>query len=177
MDREYFVSPAAEKRRYEEHKNDIHDPRYQEFVGPIVSKIQERFTNKHRGLDYGAGTGPVIAKLLRDKGYSIELYDPFFWNDATVLDATYDFVVCCEVIEHFHSPAKEFKRLRSLLKPGGALYCMTDLYSEDTDFKNWYYKNDPTHVFFYKKNTLEWIKKQLGFVSFEQKDRITLFSN
>lgn len=175
LDRAYLVSPEAEKRRYEEHNNDIHDTRYQKFVEPIVLKIQERFTREHRGLDYGAGTGPVIAKLLWDKGYPVELYDPYFWNNSAVLEVKYDFIICCEVIEHFHSPAKEFKLLRSLLNPGGELVCMTDLYSKDTDFKNWYYKNDPTHVFFYHAETLYWIKEQFGFSSSEINNRLIKF--
>ncbi len=175
LNRAYLVSPEAEKRRYEEHNNDIHDPRYQEFVGPIVMKVQERFTREHRGLDYGAGTGPVAAKLLRDKGYSIELYDPFFWKNPEALSAQYDFIVCCEVIEHFHFPAKEFKRLRSLLKTGGALFCQTELYSEKTDFEKWHYKNDPTHVFFYQENTLNWIKTGFGFSALEIDGRIARY--
>jgi hypothetical protein len=176
MDPACYVSKEDEKKRYEKHNNNVDDPGYQKFVEPIVLKVIERFTQEHSGLDYGAGTGPVAAKLLRDKGYPIELYDPYFWNNSESLDRKYDFIICCEVIEHFNSPEKEFRRLRSLLKPGGVLFCQTDLYSETTNFKNWYYKNDPTHVFFYHVNTLFWIKARFGFLSLENNGRISLFS-
>jgi SAM-dependent methyltransferase len=176
LGRACYVSKEDEKRRYEKHNNNIEDPRYQKFVEPIVSKIQETFGREHQGLDFGAGTGPVIAKLLREKGYSVELYDPYFCDDPKTLEKEYDFIVCCEVIEHFHYPAKEFRRLRSLLKPGGVLFCQTALYSKETDFKNWYYKNDQTHVFFYHANTLLWIQSKCGFSALETYGRLALFS-
>ncbi|QGU00323.1 hypothetical protein SYNTR_1729 [Candidatus Syntrophocurvum alkaliphilum] len=159
----YFLSSDEEKARYEEHNNCVDDKGYQKFVSPIVNAVKERFSIDARGLDFGAGTGPVITKLLSDEGFSLELYDPFFWNNPEVLESTYDFIVCCEVIEHFKDPLKEFKLLRSLLNPGGVLYCMTEVYSEDRDFEKWHYKNDATHVFFYHKDAFKWIKDNLKF--------------
>lgn len=176
MDKACWVCREDEKKRYREHNNDVDDSRYQQFVEPVVSKVQEIFRPKQKGLDYGAGTGPVAAKLLHDQGYSVELYDPFFWENPAAFNTSYDFIVCCEVAEHFHFPAKEFRRLRSLLKSGGVLYCMTDLYSENIDFKNWYYKNDPTHVFFYHQKTLEQIKLKYGFSGVEIDRRLIQFS-
>lgn len=171
-----FVSEEAEKRRYEEHNNNIDDPGYQRFVEPIVSRIQEKFTREHQGLDYGAGTGPVASMLLRKKGYSIELYDPYFWNNPEALIKKYDFIICCEVIEHFKFPNKEFALLKSLLSSKGALFCMTELYSEKTDFRNWYYKNDPTHIFFYHQNTLRQIKTMFDFSFMENSGRLVQFA-
>ncbi len=163
MDARHFLSPAEERARYEQHENCVDDPGYQRFVSPITDAIQEQFTPEAKGLDFGAGTGPVITKLLQDAGYSLLLYDPFFWNNPQVLQARYDFIACCEVMEHFQDPLREFRLLRSLLKPGGVLYCMTKIYSEDIDFMKWHYKNDPTHVFFYHQNTLRWIRAHLHF--------------
>ena len=74
-----------------------------------------------------------------------------------------DFIICCEGIEHFHSPANEFKRLKSLLKASGRLYCKTKLLDKTIDFKMWSYKNDFTHSFFYTRLALKQIKKSLGF--------------
>jgi hypothetical protein len=68
-------------------------------------------------------------------------------------------------MEHFKDPNNEFKLLRSLLKENGKLFCMTSLYGQDIDFKNWYYKNDRTHRFFYHKDSLEWIRATYGFSS------------
>lgn len=163
LDPKNYVSNKEEKARYKEHNNDVQDKRYQAFVSPIVIEVLRDYKENHRGLDFGSGTGPVITKLLRDKGYNIKVYDPFFANDPVVLKEKYDYIVCCEVIEHFHNPREEFKLLKSLLKPDGSLYIMTSIYSEDIDFDYWNYKDDITHVFFYHKGALEWIRKEFGF--------------
>ncbi len=177
-----FMSPASfvriedEKKRYTEHNNDVEDSGYQKFVQPIVLGVQQEYGKEQRGLDFGSGTGPVVTKLLTDIGYKLELYDPFFCDRKEVLLQKYDFIVCCEVIEHFRFPYKEFKLLRSLLNPGGTLYCMTDLYSEDINFKRWYYKDDPTHVFFYHKDTFNWIKSEFRFSFLKVDSRLVRLS-
>lgn len=170
-----YVSGKEEKTRYEEHNNDVEDKRYQKFVSPIVSEVLKDYSKNHKGLDFGSGTGPVITKLLRDQDYNIKKYDPFFANSPQVLEEKYDYIACCEVIEHFHDPKKEFKLLRSLLKAGGSLYIMTSIYSEDIEFDSWNYKDDPTHVFFYHKNALEWIEKEFGFSHLEIKKDLIIY--
>ena len=104
------------------------------------------------------------------------LYDPFFNDNQESLKQAYDYIACSEVIEHFGSPAKEFFLLRSRLKPGGALFCLTRLYEEGIDFSAWFYKNDPTHRFFYSRQALEWIKVKFDFSSLEIEGRLISFS-
>ncbi len=158
-----LLDPISEQKRYETHNNDVTDIRYQSFVSPITEAILNEFTAKHSGLDFGAGTGPVISKVLSDNGYNIKQYDPFFHKFPELLNDKYDYIACCEVIEHFYNPQKEFKLLKTLLKKNGALFCMTALYDHSINFEKWYYKNDPTHVFIYQKETLEWIQINIGF--------------
>lgn len=153
----------TEVQRYLQHNNDVNDARYQNFVSPIVNRVLKKFSTNHHGLDFGAGTGPVIAKLLKDKDYKIEVYDPFFHNNPSLLNNKYDYIACCEVVEHFHNPKKEFELLKKLLKPRGLILIMTSLYNPEIDFKTWYYKDDPTHVFIYQKETFDYIKKHFGF--------------
>ena len=175
LDPNMHLSKEKEKERYEEHNNDVEDPRYQQFVAPIVDQVKRKFNQSHVGLDFGAGTGPVISKLLREAGFQVELYDPFFWNDTEKLNRKYDYIVCCEVIEHFNFPSKEFKLLRRLLKPNGSLLCMTETYCDKIDFGKWYYKNDPTHVFFYHDHALAWIKSHFGFSELKREGRLIHF--
>lgn len=173
LDAMAYLNRKEEKSRYKEHNNDVEDEKYQGFVSPIVRKVLSDYSKEDKGLDFGSGTGPVITKLLRDQDYNIKIYDPFFANNPEVLEEKYDYIVCCEVIEHFHNPRKEFELLKSLLKPGGSLYIMTSIYSEDIEFKDWGYKNDITHVFFYHKKALEWIKSEYKFSNLEiEKDLI-----
>ncbi len=169
-------APNAEKMRYEEHINNVEDKNYQKFVSPITSAILQDFSPTDKGLDFGAGTGPVISKILTDNNFSIKQYDPFFHNYPNLLKAKYDYIACCEVIEHFYNPKKEFELLRSLLQPNGKLLCMTDLYDESIDFHKWYYKNDQTHVFIFHKNSISWIQKEIGFSDVTINGRLIVFS-
>ena len=108
--REYHLPPEQEKKRYLEHDNDVHDAGYRQFVLPITSDILRTYERSAYGLDFGAGPGPVISEVLQEQGYNIIKYDPFFSPDTSPLAAMYDFIVCCEVIEHFFSPSSETGR-------------------------------------------------------------------
>ncbi len=169
------LDPTAEQDRYARHNNDINDPGYQSFVSPIVEHIRANFTPAHSGLDFGCGTGPVISFMLERDGFSVRKYDPLFRPDRAVFSSMYDFIVCCEVIEHFHEPAKEFQLLRSLLVDDAHVICMTHLLSDETDFERWYYKDDPTHVFFYRRETIDFIQRQFRFKCSRIRDRLVLF--
>ena len=168
-------SKQVEKLRYEEHNNDVFDDGYRSFVSPLVNKVLEDFSSGHEGLDFGAGPGPVVSKILEENNYQIKQYDPFFHDYPELLKAKYDYVACCEVIEHFHIPRKEFELLKSLLRNNAKLYCMTHLYDDSIDFSNWYYKNDNTHVFFYQAETMNWIKSEFGFKSLDLSNRLQVF--
>ncbi len=170
----YFSPPEIEKARYETHNNDIKDARYQKFVSPIVNQVLADFSPQDQGLDFGCGTGPVIHYLLQQEGYLVTQYDPFFWNQPEALKQSYDYIICCEVIEHFHNPRQEFSQLYSLLNLGGRLYCMTELLTEEIDFKDWSYKDDFTHVFFYHPETIQWIKQEYGFRKADIKGRLII---
>lgn len=169
--------PVTEKERYLTHNNDVNDLRYRGFVSPIVESVIKYFNPEdHVGLDFGAGTGPVITKILSEINFKVFAYDPFFLPYPELLEKSYDFIACCEVIEHFHNPAKEFKLLRSMLLPGGKLFCMTHIYDSGIDFSNWYYKNDPTHVFIYQKETLDYIKDKYSFRELKIENRLISLS-
>ena len=172
-----FLPNEEEKKRYLEHNNNIEDIRYQNFVKPIVLAILNDFKKNHKGLDYGAGTGPVITKMLKDYTYDIKPYDPYFYNFPEYLKEKYDYIVCCEVMEHFYNPYIEFKKLKNLLHENGRLYCKTELLKENTDFESWYYKNDLTHVFFYTERSILWIKNNFYFKDVSIENRLIIFNN
>lgn len=177
LDETLRLDREAEMSRYKEHNNDIDDKKYQKFVSPISSAIMRDFSQTDKGLDFGAGTGPVISRILKDNKFLIEQYDPFFHDYPDLLNEKYDYIACCEVVEHFHDPHNEFKLLKKLLLPGGRLYCMTELYNESIDFADWYYKNDPTHVFFYQKKSIDWIKEEFGFRDVTIEGRLITYFN
>ncbi len=172
----HYISLKEERNRYLSHNNDVNDSGYQSFVTPIVNSIEHDFSVTAKGLDFGAGTGPVITEMLSEKGYSLTLYDTFFHSNHKALQQSYDYIVCCEVMEHFHHPNEEFLLLKKLLKPDGKLYCMTEMYSEAIDFENWYYKNDETHVVFYTEKTINWIQQNFNFSEVSIDKRLIVFS-
>ena len=174
MDPVFFLTPAEEKARYDQHNNDVNDPRYRNFVQPLAEMVTNSFTTEAKGLDFGAGPGPVIATILREQHYTVELYDPYYWNQPERLSQCYDYLVCSEVIEHFRVPQHEFALLRSLLLQGGTLYCMTELFRDDIDFSNWSYNTDPTHYFFYHRSAIEHIKSKY-FKNLRIDDRVICF--
>ncbi len=177
LDKKLRLKPTEEIVRYQTHNNDVEDKNYQQFVSPITSSVIRDFTQHHNGIDFGAGTGPVISKVLDNHNFRIVQYDPYFHNSPSLLKSTYDYIVCCEVMEHFYNPEKEFNLLKRLLQPHGKLYCMTVLYDDIIDLHNWYYKNDPTHVFLYHERTIYWIKQNFEFSDVIIEGRLITFSN
>lgn len=171
-----LLNPVAEKKRYDKHNNYENDSGYRNFLKPVVDLVVKNESNSSAGLDYGAGPGPVISAMLNEKGYKTVLYDPFYYDNPSVLEAQYDFIICCEVMEHFYKPNQEFKRLSGLVKEGGRLYCKTLLLTKDVDFKGWWYKNDETHVFFYTPEALVFICKEFGFKSHEIINNVIVFT-
>lgn len=172
-----YLTLEKEKAHYELHNNDVNDVRYQNFVSPIVNAVLRDFTPNSTGLDFGSGTGPVVSKMLRDKGFQIENYDLYFENNPELLTRKYDYISCCEVMEHFHQPYKEIELLKSLLLPKGKLYCKTEVFNNQKPFENWYYKDDFTHVFIYQLKTLEWIKNEFHFSNLIIKEKLIVFEN
>lgn len=177
MDRSLWPDRDTEKSRYLEHLNEVEDERFQRFVSPITERVLKDFSAIDEGLDFGAGHAPVITHVLQKQGYHIQPYDPLFFPDDALLTKQYDYITCCEVIEHFHNPEKSFSLLNSLLKQQSKLYCMTEIYQEGIDFHCWNYKNDHTHVFIYHRNTLNYIARRFGFLKPTIKGRLVIFTH
>ncbi len=177
VDEEQLPNEKSEKERYELHDDNTEDAGYRKFVSPITSNIEKDFSKEAQGLDFGAGTSQIITKVMQEKSYKISSYDPYFHPCEELLKKKYDYIASCEVIEHFYHPAKEFTLLKSLLKRNAKLYLMTDIYDEQVEFSSWYYKNDPTHVFFYTKKTFEWIRHRFDFSNLVLEKRLIILSN
>ena len=80
-DPKHHLSSDDEYSHYLNHNNDVEDPRYQQFVLPLIQKVTQKINKDGIGLDFGAGTGPVITNLLEGLGYQVKLFDPFFYPD------------------------------------------------------------------------------------------------
>ena len=159
LDKEFYLSSNDEYKHYLTHNNDVNDPRYKQFLSNLMLPLIDRIKLKSIGLDYGCGPGPALSLMLREKGYQMFNYDPFFHPKKSNLLKKYDFISCSETVEHFHNPFYEFTRFNELLNVGGIIGIMTNFHSKENIFENWYYIKDPTHVVFYSKNTFLIIAK------------------
>ena len=163
LDPELHPSRDEERAQYDHHQNDIDDPGYRKFLWKLAEPLLERLPEKASGLDFGCGPGPALAAMLKEAGYDVSLYDPYYNADKSVLDRQYDFITCTETFEHFHEAAHEIDRLNSMLKPGGVLAVMTCFQTDDEQFAKWHYRADPTHVVFYREQTFHVLASIYGW--------------
>jgi SAM-dependent methyltransferase len=151
------LDPKEEKSRYDLHENDPADLQYRRFLNQLFEPLEKKLQLNSLGLDFGSGPGPTLSVMFEEKGHRMNIYDPFYTDDKSVLELTYDFITTTETAEHLFYPEKEFNMLWSILKPGGFLGIMTKLVPNHDKFHDWHYMKDDTHVTFYSKDTFEWL--------------------
>jgi len=155
---EYYLAPDQERAQYEHHENSPADMGYRRFLGRLFDPLQARLPSGAAGLDFGCGPGPTLSVMCEEAGFPMTLYDPFFApDDSTLTNETYDFITASEVVEHLHHPKQTFEILWACLKPGGLLGIMTKQVIDLPMFSQWHYKQDPTHVCFFSKDTFAWL--------------------
>ena len=162
------VSPQVEKTHYDFHENSPADQGYRKFLGRLFEPLIARLKPADCGLDFGSGPGPTLSVMFAEAGYPMAVYDPHYAVDKRPLEIQYDFVTCTEVVEHFRNPREDLNRLWSCVKPGGILGIMTKLTLDAQAFATWHYKNDPTHISFFSRETFQWLSElwsaELSFV-------------
>ena len=169
------LSAREEKAIYDLHLNSFQDEGYIKFLKRTYEPVLKLLNIGDKGLDFGCGNGPVLAKLFEQAGHDMTLYDHYYFPNQQALEQKYHFIVATEVVEHLVHPKLEIEKLLSLLNSKGILAIMTKLALGKEAFDKWHYKNDPTHVCFFSVQTFEWIAKiyQLH-LSFHGKDVIIL---
>lgn len=174
----YHLDQALEKAEYDKHENDVNDQGYITFLSRIINPMLERISVGAHGLDLGCGPAPALAKQFERRGHKMSLYDLYYFNDELALTQQYDFVTCTEVIEHIAKPKAFIEQLLRLLKSNAPLGLMTKLVINPERFNNWHYKNDPTHICFYSRETFAFIAERYGLkVEFIGQDVIIINKN
>lgn len=155
------ISVDHEKALYDLHQNSPDDRGYQEFLTqvtkPLHSLLLEQSKPHAQGLDFGAGPGPAMPRILAALGHQCAIYDLFYAPEKSTLNRTYDFISATEVFEHLAEPAKVLDQLLPCLAPQGLLAVMMQRPDEQVDFSRWGYLNDPTHISFYTNTALSFI--------------------
>ena len=153
----YHLSFNEEKAEYDLHRNNPDDQGYRAFLSRLFQPLMTRLPVQARGLDFGSGPGPTLSVMFEEAGFSVANFDPFYANDSSLLDQSFDFITATEVVEHLRNPRQEFERLFTMLDDGGYLGIMTKLVKDREAFKQWHYKNDPTHISFFSRDAFVWL--------------------
>lgn len=158
VSRANILAKEDEESRYLEHKNFITDSGYVKFLSRLLDPLEHFLKHDDLILDYGSGPNPVLAEILRRKGFETFTYDPFF--SPVLHEAVYDVVTATESFEHFLHPKDELKTIISFLNTRGILGVMTLRFESKTDFATWHYARDATHTGFYSDKTFRWIESK-----------------
>ena len=156
----YHLKPAREKAEYDLHRNAPGDTGYRRFLSRLATPLLQRLAPGSSGLDFGCGPGPTLSLMLGEAGHNVALFDIFYAADDSVWQRRYDFITATEVVEHLSRPGAELQRLWQHLEPGGTLALMTKLVIGRERFAQWHYKNDPTHISFFSRETFTWLCRQ-----------------
>lgn len=168
------LAEEAEKAIYDTHQNAVDDQGYRRFLSRALEQVLRHVPAPAEGLDFGCGPGPALVAMAREAGYEMSLYDKYYHPDPAPLQQRYDFITCTEVVEHLAEPLSILDQLWGLLRPEGVLVVQTKRVLDDERFRNWHYRNDPTHITFFSETALLWLARRWAAeVSFPASDVVT----
>jgi hypothetical protein len=164
LDEVHHLPAEKQKARYLLHENSQANPGYVKMFERFMDSCVDPFARKGgTALDFGCGPEPVLAGLLRERGYHAEAYDPLFFPDESYRGKKYDLICLTEVLEHLSEPMKVLWELKERLTERGSLAVMTLFHPKDEEkFSKWWYRRDATHVSFYTERTIGKIAEGLG---------------
>ena len=99
-----------------------------------------------------------------------------FSQAQDVLQKTYNFITCTEVLEHMTQPGEELQKLVDLLLPGGSLIAMTRFLANREEFLNNNYHRDPTHICFFNKQAFLYAGSELGMTTAFPAPNVVVFT-
>ena len=157
-------TPKNERLRYLKHNNTLDNNNYVKIFKELIEKYIICSKNKiRRILDFGCGSIPVFAKLLKDNGFIVDVYDKYFFPHKDYFKKKYDLITLIEIIEHLKNPLKELIHLKNLLNKKGLFIIKTLFHPENNDiFLKWWYKEDFTHISFFSQKTFKFLAKLLN---------------
>lgn len=159
IDKNQILETEEELERYKMHDNSHQNEGYVNMFKRFITKVVTPHINDiNTVLEFGCGPGPVLADLLKNEGFNVDKYDPYFFPDKVFEDKSYDMITSTEVFEHFSEPKKELELLLSHLNKGGYLAIMTSFHPGVEEFVDWYYVWDDTHITFYNLDAFKWIE-------------------
>lgn len=184
---QYHLSASDELARYALHDNAMSNQGYVGFLSEtadaavsVASEMRHSCPSGGGGteqpiklLDFGCGREAALCRLLAERGMDCRPYDPLYDGINKLPDAAgYDIIVANEVVEHLRDIAGELRLMNSLLRGGGALVIRTQLYDAPgsgvdlgvgkSEFRKWWYAQDPTHINFFGRKSLSTLAVAIG---------------
>jgi SAM-dependent methyltransferase len=157
------LSAVEEQAYYRQHANDPIDDAYEAAVDRLLSHLLPRLPDGATGLDYGCGPQRTVSRLMRQHDIVMTEYDPVFVDQISALQGQYHFITCAEAVSHFHNPARDFRLLNNLLRPGGWIGILTEMLEYDDAFMGWRYRRNPTRVAFYRPSSFRVMARRFGW--------------
>jgi hypothetical protein len=174
IDDNHLLSAEEETARYRQHDNTLENEGYVSMLNYFIKKSVLPYRDSVKNiLDYGCGESPVLALLLKEEGFEVDIYDKFFHPEEIYRDKTYDLITATEVIEHLNNPLNTFDLFRSLLNNEGFTSIMTSFHPQnDQQFIDWWYRRDRTHISFYSRDTFDYVAKKcrMNMLYFDDKN-------
>lgn len=165
---------AQQKARYDQHQNQESDAGYVKFLSQLTEPLLKLAVEKElRILDWGSGPVPVLSRLLKQKGISVEIYDPLY--QPILPTGVFSAITCSEVIEHFQDPNPAILEIQKYLQTDGVFAGLTSFHQGKKHFQTWWYPRDPTHVVFYSEKTFRWIGGHLNWSVVELNNPVFIF--
>ena len=179
----YLFTNAMDDWSDDDFKNLIYNDEYIKTDPPFTydrpkgnADLLDKIFGKNKGvltmLDYGGGNG-LMAKMLKNKGFSAKSYDPFHDNPNIQKGRRYHLVTAFEVVEHVPNQKKLFADMLGFIGDTGVLFFSTLLQNNDfaEDGINWWYicpRNG--HVGFHTPQSLKAVVEPLGYKYFKLTD-------
>ena len=164
LDDTHIVDSQIEKKHYDKHENSFESLGYVKMFEQFIDKaIDPYIENIESALEFGCGSGPVLAELLRRKGLEVDQYDLYYFPKKVYEGKRYDLITSTEVFEHLKEPTDILKTLANSVNNMGYIIIMTQFPpTDDRDFLNWWYRRDITHISFFTPKSFEIMGKSVG---------------
>ena len=164
LDDEFIIGKESEKSQYDMHKNSFDSLGYVKMFEDFIEKaILPYEKNIATALEFGCGSGPVLAELLSRKGMTVDKYDLYFYPKKVYEGKKYDLITSTEVFEHLKNPIEILEMLVEHTNKNGYIVLMTKFPpKDDKEFLAWWYRRDPTHISFFTPKSFEIMAEKVG---------------
>ena len=164
LDDKFIVDVNSEKSQYEMHENSFESLGYvkmfEDFIEIAVAPYEK---NLNTALEFGCGTGPVLAELLKRRGMTVDKYDIYFYPEKIYEGKKYDLITSTEVFEHLQNPIKVLELLAKHTNDNAYVILMTKFPPDDDGvFLDWWYRRDVTHISFFTPKSFEIMADKVG---------------